>query len=102
MAETGMQKTLMAKTILTGYVIIPEMDREKIEAALPEHIRTTRAEPGCLKFNITPDKNDPNRYFVYEEFIDQAAFDYHQERSKQGEWAKVTKNMERHFSFLAE
>lgn len=92
----------MSKVILTGYVIIPENERELYEAAIPIHLKLTRAEPGCLKFTIAADKNDPCRFSLYEEFKDQAAFDHHQTRTEASNWAKISVNMKRHFSVLAE
>ena len=90
----------MGNVVLTGYVIIREEDFDAISQAMPEHIRSTLAEPGCLDFKLTQDKNDLLRFSVYEEFTDQKALEHHQARSKEGEWHKVTKHMQRHFSFL--
>jgi len=90
----------MVNIVLTGYVIIPEADFDAISEAMPEHIRLTLEEPGCLSFKITPDKSDPLRFSVYEEFIDMAALKFHQKRSREGHWHEVTKNMERHFSIM--
>ena len=40
---------------LTGYIDVPEGRREAIAAALPLHIELTRAEMGCVRFDVTPD-----------------------------------------------
>ena len=45
---------------------------------LPEHIRLTRAEPGCLSFEVTQ-SGDPMIWRVAERFADRAAFDAHLE-----------------------
>ena len=36
-----------------------------------------RAEPGCLQFDAHRDPDDPNRFFLFERYADQAAFDAH-------------------------
>ncbi len=86
--------------ILTGYVIIPEEDLSAFQEAIVEHVRLTLAEPGCLNFTITPDAKDRCKFSIYEEFIDQAAFDHHQTRTARSDWAKITTNMQRFYSLM--
>ncbi|HHL42775.1 MAG TPA: antibiotic biosynthesis monooxygenase [Hellea balneolensis] len=90
----------MAEIVLTGYVTIPENELSAISEAIPQHVRLTRAEPGCLEFKIAPHENDPCRFSVYERFVDQAAFDFHQDRTRNSEWAKLTKNMKRYYNIV--
>jgi quinol monooxygenase YgiN len=54
-------------------------------------------ENGCLIFRVTPDEQDPFKFNVYEEFINQEAFDAHQVRAMASKWGEVTKNVERHY-----
>ena len=91
----------MSKVILSGYIIVPNDDLESVEQALILHTQLTLAEAGCLIFEVIKDVNDPNRYSVYEEFIDQAAFEDHQTRVKNSHWGKVTVNVERHYQVSA-
>ena len=84
--------------ILKGYIQIPKGEREHAVAALEEHIALTRAEEGCLIFNITPDESSPYIFHVYEEFVDAAAFEYHQVRTRQSAWWQASKNVQRHFT----
>ncbi len=88
----------MSKIILQGYIILPEAERDNITAALPGHISLTRQEPGCLIFEVTPDHDNPEKFYVYEEFNDQQAFDQHQKRVKQSLWGKITGKVERHYT----
>lgn len=90
----------MAAVTLQGYIIVPDDDLENITSALLTHIILTREEPGCLAFNVTPDKNNPNKFDVYEEFINQAGFNYHQSRSKASSWAETSKRVERHYEII--
>ncbi|APZ54755.1 putative quinol monooxygenase [Salipiger abyssi] len=78
----------MAEIRLTGTMTCPPERAEAVRAALPEHIRLTRAEPGCLHFDVT--ETAPGRFEVFERFADRAAFDAHQARAGASDWARVT------------
>ena len=49
--------------------------------AVAELLRTlmplSRAEPGCLQYDAHRDPDDPNAFFLFERYVDQAAFDAH-------------------------
>lgn len=87
----------MSKVVLSGYISVPESDLLPVKAALPEHIRLTRAESGYLVFTVTECPTKFNRFEVYEEFADEAAFRYHQERVTASPWSTYAKSVERHF-----
>lgn len=87
----------MSRVTLTGFIIVPEADLKAIEAEVPNHIRLTREEPGCVAFSVDQSPSDPCRFDVAEEFRDRAAFDSHQLRVKQSRWGWVARNAERHY-----
>jgi len=60
-----------------------------------EHIRLTRAEPGCIRFDIAPSPDDPCRFVISEEFRDRAAFDSHTARTRASDWWNKTSHMAR-------
>ena len=45
------------------------------------HLQTmvghTRAEPGCITYRLHRSVEDPNALFLYEEYVDAAAFEAH-------------------------
>ncbi|MCP5073336.1 MAG: antibiotic biosynthesis monooxygenase [Rhodobacteraceae bacterium] len=88
------------KTILSGYVLVPPERLAAVCAALPRHIELTRQEPGCLFFDVTENPDQPGRLDVYEEFADRAAFDAHQFRAAQSDWAAVSKGLPRHYKIF--
>lgn len=88
----------MAKVYLDGYLEVPPDRIAAVRAALPEHIRLTRAEPGCLRFEVTQSTDDPTRFVVSEIFADQPAFEAHQQRAKTSAWAEITAGLPRHYS----
>lgn len=87
----------MSKIILKGYILIPENELEIVTRALAKHVILTRQEKGCLIFEVTQDTETSNRFNVYEEFTDQAAFEIHQQRVQQSDWGKVSANVERYY-----
>lgn len=84
--------------VLSGHVDVPEADRAAFAKALPEHTRLTLAEPGCHYFRVTPHPSIAGRYSVNEAFDDERAFKAHLKRSNRTEWAKVTRNIKRHYT----
>jgi quinol monooxygenase YgiN len=85
----------MPQIHLTGTMTSPLEQADAVRAALPEHVRLTRAEPGCLRFDVTETR--PGVFAVDELFTDRAAFDAHQARAGSSEWAKITKGHPRDY-----
>lgn len=67
-----------------------------VAAKAPDHIRLTRAEPGCLSFDIVV-TDDPLVWAVDETFRDRAAFDAHQARTRDSAWFAATRGILRDF-----
>ncbi|MCR8547236.1 antibiotic biosynthesis monooxygenase [Salipiger sp. P9] len=78
----------MPQIRLTGLMTCPPERVEAVRDALPEHMRLTRAEPGCLSFEVR--ETAPGIFAVAEVFADRAAFDAHQIRAAASAWARVT------------
>ena len=80
---------------LHGHLICTTPDElATVETYLPEHIRLTRAEPGCLSFEVTQ-TDDPMVWRVAEGFTDRAAFEAHQRRVKASDWGRATAGIRR-------
>lgn len=93
----------MSKTILKGHIEVPEDEISVVIKALHKHKALTHAEPGCLLFSVEQDVDQPTRFSVYEEFVDKAAFEYHQARVANSDWGRVTVNVKRFYEvFTAE
>tara|TARA_R110002124_G_scaffold52394_3_gene150858 strand:+ start:1261 stop:1542 length:282 start_codon:yes stop_codon:yes gene_type:complete len=92
----------MTKVKLIGYLDIPHERRNSIFVALSEHITLTRAEDGCITFEVTESDTIVGRLNVNELFTDQAAFDFHQSRTKNSAWAKTTDGIPRHYTISTE
>ncbi|WP_221584906.1 putative quinol monooxygenase [Microbacterium sp. G2-8] len=82
---------------LTGFLRCrDEADADVVRRHLPEHIRRTRAEPGCAAFAVEPTA-DPLIWSVAERFVDQEAFAAHQRRVAGSEWGRATAGIPREY-----
>ncbi|MEV3831980.1 putative quinol monooxygenase [Aeromonas allosaccharophila] len=88
----------MSRVILKGFIIVSSNDLAAVKDELDNHIQLTRAETGCLIFKVTQDPLNPCLFDVYEEFVEQAAFQAHQARVKSSRWGEITVNVERNYT----
>jgi quinol monooxygenase YgiN len=77
-----------------------EEEAERVRRFLPEHIRLSRLEPGCLSFNVDP-TDDPMVWQLDESFADRAAFEAHQARTRASAWYAATAHLTRDFQVVA-
>jgi quinol monooxygenase YgiN len=87
---------------LDGYIEVPPERVAAVAAALPEHIALTRAEPGCLAFEVKASPDMPGRLLVSETLVDRAAFDAHQARAQASAWAQVQVGLPRRYTITDE
>ncbi|HOE96568.1 MAG TPA: antibiotic biosynthesis monooxygenase [Candidatus Sumerlaeota bacterium] len=67
-------------------VWVREAYRDAFIAATLENARNTRGEPGNLRFDVLQAVDDPNRFFLYEVYVDEAAFAEHQQTAHYFAW----------------
>ena len=64
--------------IIIERVQIKEGFKEQFIEGLTENARSAvRDEPGCLRFDVVQDGNDDRRIWIYEVYVDEAAFHAH-------------------------
>jgi len=91
----------MPRVRLTGFLICRSLEESDIvAAALPEHIRLTRAEVGCLSFDVLRSSADPCRFAVRETFRSPEDFDAHQVRTRASAWWIETQHIPRDFKII--
>ena len=73
-----------------------EREAEIVHRHLPEHVRLTRAEPGCISFDVLP-TDDPLIWTVEEHFRDQESFRSHQTRTQASAWGAATADTPRDY-----
>ena len=67
-----------------GYVLAVEWiakagQGDRIAEIQKEFAPLARQEPGCRQFFVSRSEDNPDRFFLYEEYDDEAAFDAHRE-----------------------
>ena len=83
---------------LTGHMDVPLERIKDVTKALVDHIALTRAETGCISFEVTPCPDINGRFLVAETFENRAAFDHHQARTKASVWANITAGLPREYT----
>ena len=63
--------------VLTATVEAHAGHEAAIRAALLELVAPSRGEPGCVCYNLHESKEQPGLFIFYEQWADQAAFDFH-------------------------
>ena len=66
--------------------IKPDQRKRFLEAIEVDALGSERDEPGCYRFNVLQDAQDPNVYFFYEVYKDQAALEAHRAMPHYAVW----------------
>jgi autoinducer 2-degrading protein len=61
-------------------------------AGIREHARNSNSEPGCVRYDVLQDMDDPTFVFLYEAFTDEAAFRQHQTHDYYKRWMESSKD----------
>lgn len=64
---------------------------------LTQHIALTRAEQGCISFEVNA-TNDPLMWEVSELFASREAFESHHKRVRSSEWGATTREIRREYT----
>ena len=59
--------------------IKPEHRDAVLKGALEDARGSQHDEPGCLRFDVIQDRDDPNRFYFYEIYRDEAALEAHRQ-----------------------
>ncbi|MEV8135476.1 putative quinol monooxygenase [Microbacterium aurantiacum] len=87
----------MSQVRVSGHLIAENAEQARIiRAHLAVHIELTRAEAGCLKFDVEP-TDDDLAWTVEEVFSDEEAFASHQRRAASSQWGLATAGIERRY-----
>ncbi len=87
----------MSNVFLSGYLVCSDHDQVEVVAQhLPLHVELTRAEDGCISFQVNLTQN-PLVWQVDEQFLDSASFRSHQQRIAVSEWGRATAGIERRY-----
>ena len=66
--------------------IKPDQRKRFLEAIEIDALGSERDEPGCYRFNVLQDEQDPNVYYFFEVYKDQAALEAHRTMPHYATW----------------
>ena len=66
--------------------IKPDQRKRFLEAIEIDALASERDEPGCYRFNVLQDEQDPDVYYFYEVYKDQAALEAHRTMPHYATW----------------
>jgi quinol monooxygenase YgiN len=75
--------------LLVDLNVKPEM-RDRFLAAIEQNAASSlRDEPGCLRFDVVRDNDDPDHFLLYEIYEDEAAFQAHRAAPHFSRWREA-------------
>jgi (4S)-4-hydroxy-5-phosphonooxypentane-2,3-dione isomerase len=75
--------------LVVSFQVKPDKRDQFLAAAEDDSICSVRDEPGCFRFDVIQDQNDPNRFTFYEVYQDDAAFQAHAQTPHFARWRAV-------------
>jgi autoinducer 2-degrading protein len=64
----------------------PDKREQFLSVIEDDSICSVRDEPGCVRFDVLQDQSDPNTYYFYEVYHDEAAFQAHTQTPHLARW----------------
>jgi autoinducer 2-degrading protein len=71
----------------------PERVSEFLEVARHDAEHSEKDEPGCLRFDVIQDRDDPSRFYFYEVYRDDAALEAHRQTPHFKDYFEKSKNL---------
>jgi len=72
--------------LVVSLKVKPDLRDKFLAAAEDDSTCSVRDEPGCLRFDVLRDNADPNRFFFYEVYRDEDAFQAHGQAPHFARW----------------
>jgi (4S)-4-hydroxy-5-phosphonooxypentane-2,3-dione isomerase len=74
--------------------IKPALRQRFLDAIEVDALGSERDEPGCFRFNVLQDAEDPNLYYFYEVYTGPAALEAHRETPHYAVWRAVADTLD--------
>jgi (4S)-4-hydroxy-5-phosphonooxypentane-2,3-dione isomerase len=71
----------------------PELRDQFLAAAEDDSTCSVRDEPGCHRFDVLQDNADPNHFYFYEVYDDEAAFEAHGRTPHLARWREASQRV---------
>jgi autoinducer 2-degrading protein len=72
----------------------PEQREKFLRAIEHDALGSERDEPGCLRFNVLHDEKDPNVYYFFEVYKDEAALEAHRAAPHYAVWRAAADSLD--------
>ena len=73
-------------------LIHPDRVEDFVEALRLDAVGSVREEPGCLRFDVHQNVENPSELYLYEVYVNRAAFDYHCQTPHIQQWVETVKD----------
>lgn len=83
----------MAKLTITGNVIVKEEHIDFVRSELEKLIPTTRAEAGCIQYDLHQDNEDPRYFMFYENWESRELWQQHMQNDHLKAYMETTDGM---------
>lgn len=83
----------MAKLTITGNVLVKDGHIDVVKAELEKLIPITRAEAGCLQYDLHQDNENPNYFLFYENWESRALWQAHMQADHLAAYMAATEGM---------
>ncbi|MFK8101169.1 MAG: putative quinol monooxygenase [Saprospiraceae bacterium] len=75
---------------IVAKILAKEEKRELVKSALLKLISTTRAEKGCINYDLHQDNENPNLFLFYENWESRELWQVHMNNDHLAQYMKVT------------
>ena len=89
----GAAKPDHLQVLVVTFEVKPEHRQAFYEAALEDARNTKAHEPGCLRFDVVEDTQNPNKFVFFEVYRDADALKAHTQAPYLAKWVEATKPM---------
>jgi autoinducer 2-degrading protein len=82
---------MMMYAIWVSVKVKPEKLDQFLSVIEDDSICSVRDEPGCVRFDVLKDEDNPGWYYFYEVYQDEAAFQAHTQTPHLARWREAAK-----------
>ena len=75
--------------VIVSAKVKPEQRGTFLEAIEANAVSSVNDEPGCLRFDVVRDNDDPDHYLFYEVYRDEEAFRAHRASDRFARWREA-------------
>jgi autoinducer 2-degrading protein len=75
--------------VIVSAKVKPEQRGRFLQAIEDNAVSAVRDEPGCLRFDVVRNSDDPDHYLFYEVYRDEAAFGAHRDTEHFARWRQA-------------